>query len=380
MAEQQHINPSSPTGTDSAHTTKVGEAYSPPANEPDDEISLKELILKLGEWYRYLLSKWLIILIAGLIGGALGLAYAFTQKPVYTATTTFVLEEGEGGGGLSQYAGLASMMGVDLGSGGGGIFKGDNILELYKSRKMIKETLLSQDTFEGKQQLLIDRYIEFNKLRESWAKKPALAALRFTSTVGYDRNRDSVMGNIIENINKGVLKVSKPDKKLSIINVEVKSEDELFAKSFGNNIVAKVNQFYINTKTKKSIENVEILQQQTDSVRRVLNSSIGGVAAAIDANPNSNPAFQSLRVGSQRKQVDVQASGAIYQELVKNLELSKITLRKERPLIQVIDEPIFPLKMEKLGKAKGIILGGIIFGFLTVLFLLVKKIFSGLLS
>jgi len=382
MAEQQHTNPSSSQpGSDTAHTTKIGEAYPVQANVQDDEISLKELIFKLREWYRYLLSKWLIILIAGLIGGALGFAYAFTQKPVYTATTTFVLEEGEGGGGLGQYAGLASMMGVDLGSGGGGIFKGDNILELYKSRKMIQGTLLNQDTFEGKQQLLIDRYIEFNKLREGWAEKPTLAKLKFISNpIGYDRIRDSVMGKIIQNINKGVLKVSKPDKKLSIINVEVKSEDELFAKSFGNNIVAKVNQFYINTKTKKSIENVKILQHQTDSVRRLLNSSIGGVAAAIDANPNSNPAFQSLKVGSQRKQVDVQANGAIYQELVKNLELSKITLRKERPLIQVIDEPVFPLKMEKLGKAKGIILGGIIFGFLTVLFLLVRKIFSGILS
>lgn len=375
MAEQQHTNPSSFTGADTAKTTKVGEAYPVPAHAPDDEISLKELILKLREWYRYLLSKWLIILIAGLIGGALGFAYALTQHPVYIAETTFVLEEGESGGGLGQYAGLVSMMGVDLGSGGGGIFKGENILELYKSRRMIQETLLSRDTFEGKKQLLIDRYIEFNKLREGWKEKPTLAKLKFISNaVGYDRTRDSVMGKVIESINKGVLKVSKPDKKLSIINVEVKSADELFAKSFGNNIVAKVNQFYISTKTKKSIENVKILQQQTDSVRRVLNSSIGGVAAAIDANPNSNPAYQSLRVGSQRKQVDVQASGAIYQELVKNLELSKITLRKERPLIQVIDEPVFPLKVNKLSRLFSLIIGSLTFSFFISVLLVIRRV------
>lgn len=348
---------------------------------PEDEISLKELIFKIREWIAYLWTKKWTIIIAGIIGGALGLTYSFIKKPVYTAETSFVLEEGESGGGLGAYAGIASMMGIDLGSGGGGIFKGDNILQLYKSRKMIQETLSSQDTFEGKQQLLINRYIEFNKLREVWAEKPALAKLEFVANpIGYNRVRDSVMGKIVEDISKNFLQVTKPDKKLSIIDVKVKSEDELFAKSFADNIVAKVNQFYIDTKTKKSIENVAILQHQTDSVRRALNISIGGVAAAVDANPNSNPAFQTLRVGSQRKQVDVQASGAVYQELVKNLELAKITLRKERPLIQVIDEPVFPLKIDKLGKAKGIVLGGIIFGFLTVLFLLVKKIFSGFLS
>lgn len=381
MAEQQHTNPSSLSGTDAPHTSKVGEVYPIPTHAPDDEISLKELILKLREWYRYLLSKWLTILIAGLIGGTLGLIYALTQKPIYIAETTFVLEEGESGGGLGQYSGLASMMGIDLGSGGGGIFKGDNILQLYKSRKMIQETLLSQDTFEGKQQLLIDRYIEFNKLRDRWAEKPALAKLEFvTNPVAYNRAKDSIMGKIVEGIRKDLLQVTKLDKKLSIINVKVKSEDEMFAKAFADNIVAKVNQFYINTKTKKSLENVAILQKQTDSVRRVLNFSIGGVAAAIDANPNSNPAFQSLRVGSQKKQVDVQASGAVYQELVKNLELSKITLRKERPLIQVIDEPVFPLYKEKTSKLLSIIIVGTVFGILSIIFLSFKKLIKESLS
>jgi hypothetical protein len=343
-------------------------------NTAEDQMSLKELILKLKELYIYLLSKWKTILISGLLGGALGLAYAFIKKPIYTAETTFVLEEGESGGSLGAYAGIASMMGIDLGTGGGGIFKGDNILQLYKSRKMIQETLLSQDIFAGERQLLINRYIEFNELKKSWAEKPDLARLEFVDNqVGHDRLRDSIMGKIVEDISKNALQVTKPDKKLSIINVEVKSEDELFAKSFANNIVAKVNKFYIDTKSKKSIDNVRILQNQTDSVKKVLNISIGGVAAAVDANPNSNPAFQTLRVSSQKKQVDVQASAAVYQELIKNLELAKITLRKERPLIQVIDEPVFPLKVDKISKIKGLILGGFTFGFLTVILLIISR-------
>jgi hypothetical protein len=346
----------------------------------EDEISLKELILKSQEWWKYLLNKWLVILIAGLIGGALGLTYAFIKKPIYTAETTFVLEEGDGSGGIGQYAGLASMIGIDLGGGGGGIFKGDNILELYKSRRMIQETLLSIDTFDGKKQSLIERYIEFNKLREGWYKKPNLSDLHFERTQKFTRIQDSVIGKFVDIIGGGMLEVTKPDKKLSIISVKVQSGDELFAKSFADNIVNKVNAFYVNTKTKKSLENLAILQNQADSVRQVLNASIGGVAAAVDANPNLNPAFQKLRVSSQRKQIDVQASGAVYQEVVKNLELAKISYRNEKPLIQVIDEPVFPLKRDKLGKAKGILLGGIIFGFLVIVVLLLRKTLKNMLA
>lgn len=348
--------------------------------ELSDEISLKELILKLKEWYKYLLSKWKTILLAGIVGGILGFTYAYFKKPVFTAETTFVLEEGESGGGLGAYAGLASMAGIDLGGSGGGIFKGDNILELYKSRRMIQATLLSKDTFNGKQQSLIERYIEFNKLRVGWAEKPNLKNIQFNNPNTFTRAQDSIIGKMIETINEGILKVAKPDKKLSIIAVSVKSEDELFAKSFADNIVNKVNTFYVNTKTKKSSENLSVLQNQADSVRRVLNASIGGVAAAVDANPNLNQAFQTLRVGSQRKQVDVQASGAIYQEIVKNLEMAKISFRNDKPLIQVIDEPVFPLKKEKFGKSKGILLGGIIFGFLVSLFLILRRILRQIVS
>lgn len=347
---------------------------------PDDEISLKEVIIKLQEWRRYLFSRWKTILLAGIIGGLLGLAYSFIKKPVYTAETTFVLEE-ESKGGLGAYAGLASMVGIDLGGGSNGIFQGDNIIELYKSRTMIEKTLLTPADFEGRKELLINRFIESNELRDDWKDKPKLADIQFTiPKEKYTLQHDSIIGEIVKDLNENYLTIEKPDKKLSIISVKVKGKDELFAKAFADKIVENVNEFYVQTKTKKSAENVQILQKQADSVRRVLNAAIGGTAAAIDANPNANPAMATLRVPSQRRQVDVQASAAVYQEVVKNLEIAKISLRKETPLIQVIDEPILPLKKDKVGKAKGLVLGGIIAGFLTVMFLLAGRIYRNILD
>jgi hypothetical protein len=40
-----------------------------------DEMSLKELFQKIKEWRDYLLSQWKIIIIAGIVGAALGLTY-----------------------------------------------------------------------------------------------------------------------------------------------------------------------------------------------------------------------------------------------------------------------------------------------------------------
>lgn len=345
----------------------------------DDEISLKELILKIQEWWRYLLSKWLVILIAGLLGGALGLFYSIYKKPTYTATLTFVLEE-EGGGGLGNLGGLAAMAGFNIGGAGGeGLFKGENIFEIYKSRSMLTKTLLSKASHNDS--LLIERYITFNQLREGWKKNPKLVNLSFSiPQEQFTLQHDSIMGQIVQAVKEKDLNVSKPDKKTSLIQVATTSINEAFSKDFTETLVQNVNDFYVETKTKKSSENLNVLQFQTDSVRKELNAAIGGVAIAMDANPNSNPARRVLNVPSSRRQVDVQANQAILTELVKNLELARISLRQETPLIQVIDEPVLPLKKERFGKAKGIVLGGFIVAFLTSLFLLFKRLFSQLMS
>jgi uncharacterized protein involved in exopolysaccharide biosynthesis len=154
------------------------------------------------------------------------------------------------------------------------------------------------------------------------------------------------------------------------------STNELFAKYFTEALAKNVSDFYVATKSKKARLNMAILEKQTDSIRRELNGAITGVAAANDNTFGLNPALNVRRVPSARRQVDVQANTAILTELVKQTELAKVTLRKETPLIQIIDRPILPLKKEKVGKAMGILLGGFLAGFLMIMGLITRKILS----
>ena len=99
------------------------------------------------------------------------------------------------------------------------------------------------------------------------------------------------------------------------------------------------------------------------------------MATNIDANPNANPALQLLRVPSKRKEIDVQANQAILTELVKNLELSKMSLRKETPLIQVIDRPTYPLEVKQVGKLQSFLVGSLLAGTLSIISLLLIKFY-----
>ena len=347
-----------------------------------DEISIKKMFQQFGYIWRYLLFEWKWLLMAAIAGGGVGFTYVTFRKPVYTAECTFVLEEGDkANGGLGQYSNLASMIGIDVGGGGGSIFQGDNIIELYKSRLMIQKTLLSSAVFFGKKESLIDRFVDKNGYRKVWIINPKLKNINFDIPENqFTLQHDSIIGMIVKIINKNYLSVSKPDKKLSIISVKVKAKDELFAKAFTDGMVSNVNNFYIKTKTKGSLDNLKLLQFQTDSIRRILNASIAGSAAASDYNPNPNPGLQVLRVPSQRKQVDVQASTAMYAEIVKNLEIAKGVLQRETPLIQVIDKPILPLDNDKASRLVTLIIGAFIAIFITITWLLIKKGYKKLMS
>ncbi|MCW3115988.1 MAG: lipopolysaccharide biosynthesis protein [Chitinophagaceae bacterium] len=349
-----------------------------------EEISLRELILKLIGWWHYLLSNWKIIFVAGIIGGVIGYTHAYFKKPIYKAELSFALQDEKSGGGLSSALGLASQFGIDLGGGSaGGEFSGDNLLELMKSRSMIEKAMLTPVSINGKTETLAELYITFNKLREGWKNKPELKNMHFLPDADRSKftlKQDSILGVFHNLLITNNLTVDKLDKKLSIISLKVSTTNELFSKYFIEELTKVVSDFYVETKTEKSIKNVSILQRQTDSVRRALNSAISGVAESIDVNPNANPSRQTLHVPSQRRQVDVQANTIILGELVKNLEIAKMSLLQETPLIQVIDRPILPLEDERAGKLKGIIIGGLFGASLISIMLFLRKNFKNIMS
>jgi hypothetical protein len=348
----------------------------------NNQVSLKEVILQGRYWFLYLLKKWKLIFLAGLIGGGLGLAYALMQQPLYTATLSFALDDEKNGGSNNAFS-LANQLGFDLGSGGGGIFAGANLIELFKSRAMIEKTLLTPYPGTKENISFAEKFIRDQNWRKKWSKDPVYNNLQFaplSNREAFSRMQDSVLWSISNDIAVNSLKVYQKDKKIEIIIIETKMHQEEFAKYFTEALAKEVSSFYINTKSQRAKINLEILERQNDSVRRQLNGSITNVAAANDNTFGLNPALTVKRTPSARGQIDVQANTIILTELTKQTELAKVTLRKETPLIQVIDRPIFPLYKEKTGKAKSIVIGGLLLGGLVLLILISRRIIKNVMD
>ena len=346
-----------------------------------DDFSLKTLLETIKNWLSFLLTKSKDILKFSFLILLITLAYNYIKSPIHYARTSFVLDSESSSNSVGDIASLASLAGINASSfiDASSLFQIDNIQELYRSSSMLKETLLTKYTFDDKSEMLINKFGKEEKIDKKWDK----LAVDFTNQSlieSKSRLHDSILLEAVKIIKEKYLIVDKPSRKTTILEIGFDHKDELLAKSFNENLVSIVNNFYFKTKTQKSGKNLEILQRQADSVKKVLDKSILFLAEKDQNIPNPNPLTKVSLVPYQKAMVDVQANGAIYQEIITQLELAKVTHRNKTPLIQIIDKPTLPLENSKLKLIEALIYG--LFGglLISILFFSLSRFYHSLIK
>ncbi len=272
-------------------------------------------------------------------------------------------------GGLS---GIASQFGISLGAGSGGIFGGDNIYEILTSRKMIEEALLVPNQIDGKIENLLNLYLTTYKINDDWStsEKAYIRNLKFPlyqNRKTFSRSQDSIILKVYKRIVEDQLEVTKRDKKLTIGDVVFVSKNEQLSKLFVENLMNVASKYYVESNTKVTKINYDALKRQTDSIKNVYDNAITQKAYMSDMNLNS--VRQSSNISIIKKQTEIQVSMVAYSEMKKNLEILKMSLIRQTPLIEIIDQPIYPLKKIRIGRFIGLGVGGLLGGMLSILYL-----------
>ena len=329
-------------------------------NHIEESISISFIVDSIKDWISFIFSKRKIIIRGTIIIMILIISYNYIKSPVHYARTTFVLDNDTSSGSMGDLSSLASMAGINASSfiDASSLFQIDNIQELYRSSSMLKNTLLSSAKINDKEILIIERFAKAEKLINKWRKLGI--NLEDFKNKKLSRLQDSLIKESIKLIKKEYLLVDKPSRKTTILEIGFNHKDELLAKSFNENLVSIVNKFYFDTKTLKTGANLEILKKQSDSVKNVLNESILVLAEKDQNIPYLNALDKISLIPYQKAMIDVQVNSAIYGEIVKQLELAKVTHRNNMPLIQIIDKPILPLENSRWKLVKTFFLSFII--------------------
>ena len=314
-------------------------------NTGTETIKYSELKAVIQRFLNYFISQYKLILFITLITSALGLLYGKIQPSTYKATSTFIVEDksGKGGGGLS---GLASQFGIDVGGltgGGAGLFDGDNILEIIKSRSIIEKVLLTkmEEPASSKGQTIADYYIQINNLAPAFeSKNITTKSLNFASLTDGAKHtiqQDSILYIDIKtgNLSRSIDKIQqKTDSLLNIIN----------------NISNKTSKLIVPVMEDLVNENAA-MKFQKENYRNKFTYN------------NTTPIEQTTRERT--------VAYTMYAEMAKNLETLKLSLINQTPVIQVLDTPKYPMFDQRTPARYFLLIGfavGIVLSFFYALY------------
>jgi hypothetical protein len=324
----------------------TGNNHDTNAKRKFDEFSPKHILLLVNQSARYLLSKWIILLIAGAVSGLLYIAFSYAKKPKYTADFVFALDEGAVKSSSNSLTALSEELGFGPSYDAGGVFSSvTNILELLQSRLLIEKTLKRSIAFGNKPVLFADFFLDSLEYRKKWMKGSSFEHIDFAKeNPGREEEhfRNGILSNMYGTITSQFIKIDRKGKGTTLIQVSLTSEHEAFSKYFLEALIDEVSKYYIELKTYRSKLHLDFIQKRTDSMRDAYNQGLYGRSVLADANINPNR--QIATVPGEKKQTDVQILRESYISLMKTLESERTSLMQETPLFQYLDKPLLPLK------------------------------------
>jgi uncharacterized protein involved in exopolysaccharide biosynthesis len=348
------------------------------SNAYGDEITLKELILKIQEYWKELWRNWLWIGIIALPFLGYKIYQVFSTPATYPAALTFMVDEDEGRN-LSSISGLLGQFGFR--SATTSTYNLDKILEISKSRRVIQMALFSRGEVRGKSDFIANHIIDYSDLPRRWRDDTTgLKDFRFSHsdvdrfTMRENRVFKSLMSVVLGSEKKEGMYKTSYDEDTGIMTLRFDARHQDLSIVFLDTIFIKLRDYYIEKSIEKAQNTYQIVKHKADSLAQELADAEYRLASFIDQSQN----IFSAREGElQRSRLAtlVNRLQITYGEAAKNLQLTELSLLNKEPFITLIDNPLPPLKVSSLPLFRSGMIGLILGTMVGVTLILARKIY-----
>ncbi len=362
------------------------------SHDSSDEITLKELILKIQEYWSELWKyKWWIIICGFLVGLFMGLR-AYTTKPTYTANLTFMVNDDDGNSSVGGIGAILGSFGLS-GAGGKGKHNLDKILSLSKTRKISQNALFEVVDMEGNNTFLANHIITYKDSIGEWCKKPFYGFwLKDSELKDYSFSHDSI--RLFEKLDNQALMVlhsiiigsknnpgmisSSYDEETGIMQLTSTSKNPTLSLNLTKKIFQSIHEYYVKKSVEKQRYTYDLVKEKTDSIQFQLSADEYSLANLKDTQ---RAIFQNKdNLFEMRLKGKIKMGYAALGKALENLEIADFSLKNKTPFIQTIDEPLLPISPEKPSFVKSAIISGFLGGFLLIIFIILRKILRDTLA
>ncbi len=314
----------------------------------NDEIDLIDLLKKLYK------SRKLIIYIS-IIFSIIGFAIAFLSPIKYNSTTVFISQNQDSGS--SQLSGVASLVGINLGSNSfGGEIPPTMYPQIIESVKF--KRLLLNKIIDDKNNLTLENFIR----EQSSIKKDAEKNI---SELGITSNEDKYFRIINDILN---VSVNQKDGFISITSKMSIAEYSAKVAKFSREILQNI---IIENKIETARQNLIFSESQLIEKKKEFDDIYSKLAFFSDSNLNSVNSF--VLNEKNKLESEFQIISAVVEEISKQVEQAKLQLKKDTPVFSTIQEAVIPIDRSSPKRTQLVIIFGFIGFILSSIFVLISE-------
>lgn len=317
--------------------------------ENNKRMEFKEVTKFIGDFMNFCLKYKYIFILSILLGGVLGFCYAYFNKTKYEAKLSFIINESK----VSNQNSLANLTSqLNIGSSSLNLTE-DKILFLITTKRILGQSLLTD--LDSNNYTVAEKLIELLDLKNEYKKDLDIISFKKFSTkkiekLSYAENKiiDILISHILKSKDFSFEPVKKKTTSFvaqsssGIILLGFKSEDEMLSKVLVESIYNNLSDFYINIITQNLEANYNLVSKREDSLKRVMS---GFEIQTADAFDNAIGVYRFKgKIQQNRLKRENEILISMYSEVVKNREIAKFNLEQEKPVLQIIDSPTFPLE------------------------------------
>ena len=304
-------------------------------NKFDDEI---DLILVLKQLYK---SKKTIIYIS-LLFGFIGIYIALSSPLKFNSSTVFITQN-ENSSANSSLSGVASLVGINLGSVKGSEITSSMyplVAESPKFKRLILETIIDEKSNLTLKSFIIDKY----KLK---GEKTQSSSSIYVSELEEDCFEFiSLMVQVTVN------------KKDGFVTISTTMPIAEYAATLAINAQEILQKIIIENKIESARQNLKFTENQLYQKKLEFDELQSKLLYFKDSNLNL---VNSLIINEQDKlEAEFEIINAVVTELSKQVEQAKLQVSKDTPVFSTIKEAVIPNKRSSPKRTQIVIISGLI--------------------
>ena len=344
----------------------------------DEEVNLREIFNKVIDFFWEAVGFWWLILIVASLMAFKSYWDASKKPKTFRAITTFMVSDKKEEIRYSDYASL------DYGISERASIKYnlDKIIQLSTSRRVVTDALLKKVMIQDTVDYLANHMIREYNLHNLWSGRLKSFYFKHDSISKYDRLEYNALKNVffkVVGINGETKLVNcLYDSDSGILTIAAKTTSEGLSISLSTEIFNSLGEFYVKSESEKQRRIYKMVSIETDSLRGEIVGAQKRLLSFLDRNLGlSLKQYEAKKKGLEE---EVAKLTMAFGESYKDLQATEMALLNTIPFIQVIDTPREPIRPARPSPIKAGIVSGFLGAFLTVLFVIVRRVILNIMS